>query len=180
MYKDGKHGCEFCRYAVTSENQEPCYSCSHRYKDNFRPKKVDGQDVQVVFRRLNGRRKMTNEEAEEYAKNITYRNAVYNALQGRCIPYRKATLIKLHELLDMIEPLKQDELSSVTPSRPKGYWICHRDHCENLGVIPSGLGVYEWCSNCDCGIDIREWQRNHYNYCPNCGADMRESDKHED
>lgn len=40
MYKDGKHSCEFCRYAVTSENQEPCYSCSHRYKDNFRPKKV--------------------------------------------------------------------------------------------------------------------------------------------
>lgn len=51
---------------------------------------------------------MTNKEAEEYAKNITYRNAVYNALQGRCIPYRKATLIKLHELLDMIEPLKQE------------------------------------------------------------------------
>ena len=47
---------------------------------------------------------MTREEAEEYAKEMTYRNAVYNALQGKCIPYRKATLIKLHELLDMIEP----------------------------------------------------------------------------
>ena len=46
---------------------------------------------------------MTREEAEEYAKNMTYRNAVYNALQGKCIPYRKATLIKLHELLDKIE-----------------------------------------------------------------------------
>lgn len=40
-YRDGKHSCEFCRYSVTSENQEPCYSCSHRYKDNFRPKKVE-------------------------------------------------------------------------------------------------------------------------------------------
>lgn len=30
-----------------------------------------------------------------------------------------------------------------------------------------------WCSNCDCGIDVREWHRNHYNFCPNCGADMR-------
>jgi len=39
-YRDGKNSCEFCRYAVKSENQEPCYSCSHRYKDNFRPKKV--------------------------------------------------------------------------------------------------------------------------------------------
>ena len=55
-----------------------------------------------------------------------------------------------------------------------GHWISHREHCENLGVMPSGLGVYEWCSNCDCGIDVREWHRNYYNYCPNCGAKMEE------
>ena len=54
-----------------------------------------------------------------------------------------------------------------------GHWIGHREHCENLGVIPSGLGAFKWCSNCDCGIDVGEWQRHHYNYCPNCGADMR-------
>ena len=42
-YRDGKNSCEFCRYAVTSENQEPCYSCSHRYKDNFRPKERDAE-----------------------------------------------------------------------------------------------------------------------------------------
>ena len=54
----------------------------------------------------------------------------------------------------------------------QGRWIGHREHCENLGVMPSGLGAYEWCSNCDCGIDVREWHRNHYNYCPNCGARM--------
>lgn len=51
---------------------------------------------------------MTREEAEEYAKEMTYRNAVYNALQGKSIPYRKATLIKLHELLDMVEPQKSE------------------------------------------------------------------------
>lgn len=68
------------------------------------------------------------------------------------------------------------ELPPVTPTRPKGHWISHREHCENLGVMPSGLGVYEWCSNCDCGIDVREWHRNNYNYCPNCGADMREGE----
>ena len=56
----------------------------------------------------------------------------------------------------------------------KGHWISHREHCENMGVMPSGLSAYEWCSNCDCGIDVREWYRNHYNFCPNCGADMRE------
>ena len=68
-----------------------------------------------------------------------------------------------------------EKMPSVTPQEPKkGHWIGHREHCENLGVMPSGLGAYEWCSNCDCGIDVREWHRNHYNYCPNCGADMRE------
>ncbi len=51
---------------------------------------------------------MTKEEAEEYAKKMTYRDAVYNALQGKCIPYRKATLIKLYELLDSIEGLNKD------------------------------------------------------------------------
>ena len=48
-------------------------------------------------------------EAEEYAKNMTYRDAVYNALQGKCIPYRKATLIKLYELLDMVEPQESED-----------------------------------------------------------------------
>ena len=65
-----------------------------------------------------------------------------------------------------------DDLPSVRPAPKKGRWIGHREHCENLGMMPNGLGVFEWCSNCDCAIDIREYQRNHYNYCPNCGAKM--------
>ncbi len=60
-----------------------------------------------------------------------------------------------------------------------GHWISHREHCENLGVMPSGLGAYEWCSNCDCGIDVREWHRNNYNFCPNCGAKMVEPQESE-
>lgn len=53
-----------------------------------------------------------------------------------------------------------------------GHWISHREHCEMNNLRPSGLGSYFWCSNCDCGIDVREWHRNNYNYCPNCGARM--------
>ena len=53
--------------------------------------------------------RVTREEAEEYAKDMTYRDAVYNALQGKCIPYRKATLIKLYELLDMVEPQESED-----------------------------------------------------------------------
>lgn len=66
-----------------------------------------------------------------------------------------------------------DECEVTKSQEPKtGHWIAHREHCENLGVLPSGLGAYEWCSECDCGIDVREWHRNNYNYCPNCGAKM--------
>jgi hypothetical protein len=64
------------------------------------------------------------------------------------------------------------ELPSVTPQPKRGHWISHREHCENLGVMASGLGAYEWCSNCDCGIDVKEFHRNYYNFCPNCGAKM--------
>lgn len=77
--------------------------------------------------------------------------------------------IHIDRLIDEI-----DNMPPVTPIRPKGHWIGHGEHCRNLGVTPSGLGAYEWCSNCDCGIDVREWHRNSYNYCPNCGADMSE------
>lgn len=64
--------------------------------------------------------------------------------------------------------------SAENKGEPKtGHWIEHVEHCESIGAIPSGLGAYKWCSNCDCGIDVREWHRNNYNYCPNCGADMR-------
>lgn len=52
---------------------------------------------------------MTREEAEQYAETMTYRDAVYNALQGKCIPYRKATLIKLYELLDVLEQEPTDD-----------------------------------------------------------------------
>jgi hypothetical protein len=65
-------------------------------------------------------------------------------------------------------------LPSIQPKPKTGRWIGHREHCENLGVMPSGLGAYEWCSNCDCGIDVREWHRNNYNFCPNCGVKMSE------
>lgn len=56
--------------------------------------------------------------------------------------------------------------------RKKGRWLNQVEYCEKVGMIPSGLGFYEWCSNCDCAIDVREFHRNDYNYCPNCGARM--------
>lgn len=52
---------------------------------------------------------MNRDEAEEYAKHMTYEDAVYNALHGRAIPYRKATLIKLHELLKVAEKMDKEK-----------------------------------------------------------------------
>jgi len=54
-----------------------------------------------------------------------------------------------------------------------GEWISHREHCEINNLIPSGLGSYIWCSECDCGIDSKYFHRVNHNFCPNCGADMR-------
>ena len=46
---------------------------------------------------------MTREEAEKYAKNMTYREAIYNLKQAKSVPYRKATFIKVNELLDELD-----------------------------------------------------------------------------
>ena len=67
-----------------------------------------------------------------------------------------------------------NRVPSATPQPKVGRWIGHREHCEKLGLIPSGLGVYEWCSNCGHGIDIRDWYRISHNYCPECGVKMQE------
>lgn len=59
---------------------------------------------------------MTREEAEKYAKNMTYRKAIYNLKQAKSVPYRKATFIKVNELLDELEqdkPMVEIDLYSV-------------------------------------------------------------------
>lgn len=71
-----------------------------------------------------------------------------------------------------------DKMPPVTPQEPKtGKWISHREHCEMNNLRPSGLGSYFWCSECDCGIDSKNFSRVNYNYCPNCGAKMVESEE---
>lgn len=56
-------------------------------------------------------------------------------------------------------------LPSVTPTRSKGEW-------EHHFIRPNIYADLFWyCSNCNgrCGYA----NANHYNFCPNCGADMR-------
>lgn len=55
---------------------------------------------------------MTREEAKEYANNMTYRDAINNLMKARSIPYRKATFIKVNELLKTLE---QESMRDATP-----------------------------------------------------------------
>lgn len=109
---------------------------------------------------------------QQYCDNCISREEAINVVHKYFVDY-----LKLNDdiCLDGIR-----SLPPVTSSRPKGRWISHIEHCEKLGLKPSGLGAYEWCSNCDCGIDINEFHRIHYNFCPDCGADMRINEEKKD
>lgn len=41
---------------------------------------------------------MTREQAQEIAKEMTYNQAIYNVMNGKCIAYKEATKIKIKEL----------------------------------------------------------------------------------
>mgnify|MGYP007115372865 CR=1 FL=1 len=57
------------------------------------------------------------------------------------------------------------QLPSVTPTRTKGKWIQTKDECD-------GVNFYDFSFECTkCGKE----QSFKSNYCPNCGAYMRES-----
>ena len=67
---------------------------------------------------------------------------------------------KLEEALDMaIKALEQ-------PERKTGKWIEQDDGCD---------GVFYECSVCKDAFTLIDGtpSDNNYNYCPNCGADMR-------
>ena len=48
---------------------------------------------------------MNKAQAEEYAKTMTYKQAIGNIWSGKGIKYRKATMIKLHELAEIADKL---------------------------------------------------------------------------
>ena len=50
---------------------------------------------------------MNRARAEEYAKTMTYKQAISNIRTGKGIMYRKATMIKLYELAEIADKLVQ-------------------------------------------------------------------------
>ena len=83
--------------------------------------------------------RMNRTQAEEYAKTMTYKQAISNIRTGKGIVYRKATMIKLNELAEIADRLVmcKDCEYAVGPSFD-GYL-----HCDVLKIL-----IYEtgYCS----------------------------------
>ena len=67
------------------------------------------------------------------------------------------------------------KLPPVTPTRPKGHWeeTRYRSVDQTGETYDDGVGFR--CSICANVFKVTSLNR--YNYCPNCGADMREGEK---
>ncbi len=65
-----------------------------------------------------------------------------------------------------------EELPSAQPNRMRGRWTPHREKsCEYIGATLVYVTYDYWF--CDaCGYRVEDGQPL-YNFCPNCGADMR-------
>ena len=79
---------------------------------------------------------------------------------------RKAALDAIFGRSHEIIKMRIGNLPSAQPERKRGRWNCSDD-------------MYESAVCSVCGWDTTEpWDhiRHWFNYCPNCGADMREVD----
>jgi hypothetical protein len=63
------------------------------------------------------------------------------------------------------EEVKKIPAADVQPVK-RGRWIGIYEYCEKNGYVPSGMGIYYWCSECD------KAEQKTSNFCPNCGARM--------
>lgn len=86
------------------------------------------------------------------------------------------TLMKDLEAAYIYPPVKEaygtaarriDQMPSADVQPVKhGRWIGINEYCKKNGYIPSGMGIYYWCSECGKG------EPKISDYCPNCGARM--------
>ena len=94
------------------------------------------------------------------SKDTIYRQDAINEIEERknANGYRNVAVIsELNRLEGYIM-----QLPSAHPERKKGKWIEKEDPYGFFNSIPV-------CSECGCTTKMRE----RYNFCPNCGADLR-------
>lgn len=85
---------------------------------------------------------MNMEEAQKIANKMSFEDAVYNALYAKCVPYRKATKIKLKELLDIAKDI--DKLKEFTN---KLYKTAYNKAIEDFAEKISTYGTYDYYGN---------------------------------
>ena len=89
---------------VAKQNLIKDNGCFTRFTDEILTKHAEYEDL---------------EEAKIVADKMTYADAVCNVLASRCVPYRKATNIKLKELLEISKSVDEaknkgcDEISTT-------------------------------------------------------------------
>lgn len=81
------------------------------------------------------------------------------------IAYDMARLEQKLPISDLQHEVNLIKAADVQPVR-HGRWIGITEYCKKNGYIPSGMGIYYWCSECD-----KEEQKT-TDFCPNCGARM--------
>ena len=70
---------------------------------------------------------------------------------------------------DAFDTAKSVPVADVV-ERKKGHYIVNSDG------YADGYPVYDIWSCSECGCVFEDWdEKPNYNYCPNCGADMRDS-----
>lgn len=80
------------------------------------------------------------------------REKIWPALNVACAPYNRATAMAIESI----------PVADVRPVK-RGIWITR----------PYMMGNTQFCSLCSENYGVK------YNFCPNCGADMREPPKNE-
>lgn len=67
-----------------------------------------------------------------------------------------------HIITEAISNMSKEDVQLVK----FGHWIGITEYCKKNGYIPSGMGNYYWCSECD------KAEQKTSDFCPNCGARM--------
>ena len=75
---------------------------------------------------------MNREEAEIYARNMSYEDALFNLTKAKAIPYKKATLIKVYEL---IQTLSQEPCGDTVSRILKRMWNCRGKRTTSIDKV---------------------------------------------
>lgn len=95
---------------------------------------------------------MNMQEAKKVAERMSYRQAVLNCLDARCVPFRKATKIKMKQLLELIDNDFADDLLNMVYT--KGYQNGRADAIEEiLKKVVSLRNIEECPKGCPC-VDV--------------------------